>query len=77
MPLNESHGCVHALPAEVDEMVQRGFLSVGGTFVVHAYTESSKGSFQEASTDQRTNTREVHFFPKEKQLIVYMVTKLS
>lgn len=77
MPLTESHGCVHVLPAEIDEMVQGGFLSIGGTFVVHSYTEQSKGSFREASAELRTNTREVHFFPKEKQISVYMVTKLS
>lgn len=77
MPLNESHGCVHALPAEVDEMVSSGFLVVGGTFVVHSYWDSSKATFQETSAELRTNTREVHFFPKEKKIIVYMVTKQS
>lgn len=77
LPLNQSHGCVHTLPAEVDEMIQSRFLYVGGTFVVHTYAENIKGSFQETSSDLRPNTREVHFFPKQKKLVVYMVTKLS
>lgn len=77
MPLGESHGCVHTLPAEVDEMVQSGYLRVGGTFVVHRYDERSQGSFEEVTTQIRTTHYELHFFPGEKKLVAYMMTKLS
>ena len=77
LPLNQSHGCVHALPAEIDEMIQSRYLHIGGTFVVHSYADTIKGCFQETSPDLRPGTREVHFFPKAKKLVVYMVTNLS
>jgi len=76
-PLTASHGCVHALPSEVDELIQGGYLRVGGTFVVHSYTERIVGVFSEKTTEMRTDSREVHFFPRENKLIVYMVTRLS
>lgn len=76
-PLTPSHGCVHALPAEVDELIQGGYLRVGGTFVVHTYSEQIIGSFKETTAEVRTAYNEVHFFPRENKLIVYMVTRLS
>lgn len=76
-PLDESHGCVHALPTELDEMVQNRYLTVGGPFVVHGYADRIQGVFQETTTALRTATKEVHFFPRERKFVVYMVTTLG
>ena len=76
IPLDVSHGCVHALPTEIDKMIQSGYLKVGGTFVVHDYTARIPGGFEETTTELRTNGNEVHFFPREKKFVVYMVTML-
>lgn len=77
MPLDESHGCVHALPTEIDEMIRNRYLTLGGPFVVHPYSARMQGVFEETTTELRTSTTEVHFFPREKKFVVYMVTKLS
>ena len=76
-PLTASHGCVHALPAEADELIQNGYLRVGGPFVVHSYEERVVGVFTEKTAEIRTASNEVHFFPRDNKLIVYMVTRLS
>jgi hypothetical protein len=68
---------VHALPTELDEMVQNWYLTVGGPFVVHSYADRIQGVFQETTTASRTATKEVLFFPREKKFVVYMVTTLG
>ena len=37
--LDWSHGCEHIHPRDLDEMVARGYLAPGTTFVVHGYDE--------------------------------------
>ncbi len=37
--LQFSHGCEHVHPRDLDDMVARGFLAPGTTFVVHGYDE--------------------------------------
>ncbi|MDP2305904.1 MAG: peptidoglycan-binding protein [Pseudomonadota bacterium] len=41
--LDWSHGCEHVHPRDFDEMVARGFLAPGTTFVVHGYDEVRAG----------------------------------
>jgi peptidoglycan hydrolase-like protein with peptidoglycan-binding domain len=37
--LDWSHGCEHVHPRDFDEMVARGFLAPGTTFIIHGYDE--------------------------------------
>lgn len=76
LPLGPSHGCIHALPDEVDDMISARYLTIGGTFVVHSYTDRVIGSFQEVTTIPRLQKTEVHFYPGQHQLVVFMVTTL-
>jgi|GEM_PF-563801 len=76
VPLGQSHGCIHAMPKEVDDMIASGYLKIGGAFVVHPYSARVVASFQEATDIPRLQTREVHFYPGQQQLVVYMVTAL-
>jgi hypothetical protein len=39
VPLLESHGCEHMLPADLDEAVSKGYFRAGTTFFVHGYDE--------------------------------------
>ena len=65
--LDESHGCIHVRPADIDDMIRRGYLRTGNALYVHPYSEK-------APTDG-IDTREhypfeVHFFPTARKLAV-------
>ena len=65
--LEGSHGCIHVRPADIDDMIVRGYLRTGNALFVHPYSEN-------APTDG-TDTRghypfEVHFFPMALKLVV-------
>ena len=38
--LNHSHGCEHIQPRDMDELVAKGYLAPGTTFVIHGYDET-------------------------------------
>jgi hypothetical protein len=35
--LEESHGCIHVKPKDIDEMIQKGYLAKGNAVYIHAY----------------------------------------
>jgi hypothetical protein len=64
--LQESHGCIHLKPLELDEMVRRGYMRKGVKVVVHQYSEL----FAKFPSGRGTGPYELHFFPKLRSLVV-------
>ena len=65
--LCESHGCIHVKPADIDDMIRRGFMKPGNPIFIHSYTEQAPigpvdigGHFP----------YEVHFFPMFIKIVV-------
>jgi hypothetical protein len=37
--LEKSHGCIHVKPADIDEMIRKGYLKRGNHIIVHTYAD--------------------------------------
>lgn len=65
--LTESHGCIHVKPAEIDEMIKKGYMKRGNSIVIHAYNEG----LPTLQTDgNATAPYAVHFYPGVKKIVV-------
>lgn len=73
--LNYSHGCIHAFPNHVDEMIAAGHLAVGNIVQVHEYDVETLVT--QRVNRQRTGQFEVHFFPKDFEMVVYQTSKVT
>ncbi len=64
--LEESHGCIHLQPVDIDDMIRRGYIRKNAAVVVHRYADRRivvpRGSGHAPF--------EVHFFPGMKQILV-------
>jgi len=65
--LTESHGCVHVKPADIDIMIEKGYLRKGNLFIVHKYNEAAPTV---AGGGNAKPPYEVHFYPGSRQIVV-------
>lgn len=65
--LEESHGCIHVKPADIDDMDTKKYLNRGTLLVVHSY--SSKAPMEMPSKGKKPF--EVHFYPGVHWMIVF------
>lgn len=72
MPINlqESHGCIHVKPADLDLMVGAGYLKKGVSIVVHSYNEKTAPATIKPDPYTR-GQYEVHFFPGIFKIVIY------
>jgi hypothetical protein len=66
--LAESHGCIHALPSNLDEMKRKGYLERGNTLVVHAYSEEAP---LDTPIEPGKPPFEVHFYPGAQHFVIF------
>jgi len=66
--LGTSHGCIHVEPGDIDEMINRKFLTRNNVIVVWPYTEK-RISYTKRS-DMHAAPYEVHFYPGLKLICV-------
>ncbi|MEM9836470.1 MAG: hypothetical protein AAF828_08205 [Bacteroidota bacterium] len=73
--LNWSHGCIHILPADMDEMVKEGYAKKGNILKVHDYTVDTYD--EKEVIRHRITPYEVHFFPKDFRVVVFKIIPYS
>lgn len=66
--LDESHGCIHVKPKDIDKMIAKGYLKTGNEVVVHGYTDIFDTTNQ--SNPHARSPYAVHFYPASKRLVV-------
>ncbi len=66
--LDESHGCVHLKPVDIDVMDANGYLRRGNRVMIHKYSELTH-KFPKAK-GAVTKPYEVHFFPGLRRFVV-------
>ena len=66
--LEDSHGCIHVTPDDIDEMIKCGFLKKGTKFIVHDYKDRIPKEWKRDSGAKQPY--EVHFFPKIGFIVV-------
>ncbi len=64
--LEESHGCIHVKPNDIDDMMNKGYLKKGNSIIVHKYSERAP----DQPTVYGVAPFEVHFYPLSKKLFV-------
>lgn len=73
--LEQSHGCIHVRPTEIDTMIGNGYIAKGLTIEVHSYADKTI-----APVLKRPVARlpyETHFYPGLFKIAVYRVQKLN
>jgi hypothetical protein len=84
--LENSHGCIHVKPDNINELIDRGYLSKGSTIQIHEYaTALVIPNTLEVKNVNPKKMFEVHFFPRSDktnknisgsgQLVVYSINK--
>lgn len=84
--LENSHGCIHVKPDNINELIDNGYLSKGGNLEVHPYEASRTApNTLEIKNANPKKVFEVHFFPRSNktdknisgkgQLVVYSINK--
>jgi hypothetical protein len=66
--LEPSHGCIHVMPRDVDDMRAKGYLAKGTTVVVHDYSARSRIA---SPSSRAKKPFEVHFYPGDQTIVVY------
>lgn len=72
--LYESHGCIHVVPADIDDMIRKGYMRKGNIVKIHTYKEKP------ASLPFSSGGKppfEVHFYPGAKKIYVLGIKKKS
>ncbi len=64
--LEESHGCIHVKPMDINEMIRKGYLKAGNKIFIHSYLE--KEPVRTRSNGQPPY--ELHFYPGSKKIVV-------
>lgn len=72
MTLGESHGCIHMVPAVLQDWIAKKILVVGATLEVHPYSEKKVLTSFERATGRVG--REIHFYPHEQKIALYNVS---
>jgi len=65
--LDESHGCIHLKPNDIDELIAKKYMRKGNRIVVHKYTEHSIGY---SLAPHAVPPFELHFYPALNKLVV-------
>jgi hypothetical protein len=67
--LDESHGCIHVAPQDIDDMNRKGYLAPGNELIVHRYSERAP------ITPRGIGKKpfEVHFYPGAKRFVAFGV----
>jgi hypothetical protein len=65
--LQESHGCIHLKPNDIDMMISKGYFKQGNLVVVHPYGDTVPDWTQNSAG---VKPFEVHFFPGVKKVVV-------
>jgi len=65
--LQESHGCIHLKPGDIDVMTKRGYMKRGTKVVIHSYTGRIPGYHRDPHA---RGPYEVHFYPGIKKVAV-------
>jgi hypothetical protein len=84
--LENSHGCIHVKPDNINELIDKGYLSKGANMEVHTYQPSLMVPNRlEIKNANPKKMFEVHFFPLSNksnrnisgkgELVVYSITK--
>ena len=72
MTLGESHGCIHMVPAVLQEWIAKKILAVGSTLEVHPYSDKKVLASFERTTGRVG--KEVHFYPHAEKIVLYEVS---
>ncbi|MBT8342865.1 MAG: hypothetical protein HKP58_20280 [Desulfatitalea sp.] len=64
--LDESHGCIHVKPKDIDEMIQQSYLVKGNHIIVHPYTEPAPHEPIRIAMQPY----EVHFYPRSSKMYI-------
>jgi hypothetical protein len=68
---DESHGCIHVKPKDIDEMIDKGYLKAGNRLIIHRYNETAPIG----PVGIGKSPFEVHFFPGSLKILVKGVWK--
>lgn len=63
--LENSHGCIHVKPLDIDGMRKKGYLNKGNRVVIHGYAEKTVAFANDA---KGRSPFEVHFYPGLNQI---------
>jgi hypothetical protein len=66
--LDESHGCIHVKPNDIDKMIKSGHMKSGNSVVIHGYRERMPAGPVDAKGKAPFS---LHFYQGEKTLLVY------
>jgi hypothetical protein len=66
--LQESHGCIHVKPKDIDAMINAGYFKAGNLVKVHGYKEMVPAAWPVDATVAAPF--EVHFFPGERTIVI-------
>ncbi len=70
--LDYSHGCVHVVPADMDDMMNKHYLVNGTRFVIHRYDAVAPVVVPGAGSRRRHGRYVLHFFPGSKKIVVFI-----
>jgi hypothetical protein len=65
--LEESHGCIHVKPRDMDQMIEKGYLKKGNLVYIHPYSRTIPNRAIDTTGKQPFI---VHFFPKDKKIMI-------
>jgi hypothetical protein len=65
--LYESHGCIHVKPADIDDMIHKGYMRKGNSAKVHKYNEKPVSL---AVSSSGKPPFEVHFYPGAQKIYI-------
>ena len=66
--LEESHGCIHVTPDDIDTMIANGYLGKGTKVVIHIYCEDIPKGWKKDPNGKAPY--EIHFFPGKKKIVI-------
>lgn len=69
--LIESHGCIHAKPKDIDDMITKKYLRKGNMIVIHKYNEIAPTQ----PHGRGSLPYEVHFYPNSKKIVIIGIRK--
>ena len=66
--IEESHGCIHVTPKDIDTLISKGYFKTGTKIFIHGYDEDIPKEWIYDSTGE--GPFEVHFFPGKKRMLI-------